>query len=223
MAQPPPDRFDEEDADLQFDASPGSYGSYSQQGPSSSHSNYGGNYGGMHDDDVERKQREAQRLREELSRAEREAERLAQLKKMEERFRVGRHNTTEALKKSTQTIDREMERIQQVYEQLNESRELLQSHLADLENIRPESWDPSMISERLNDAISTIEKAESNHQKVARHVQQLMGEKADGKLPSFKEPREVGEFTKQVRMGFAFTLPLIVALVVLLLMIRFLF
>lgn len=216
MVNPSSEQYDDHDRDLHFDS-----GSAQGGGSNVGYTHFYG--GSKSDDEVQNKQREAQRLREELQRAEQEAEQLAILKQKEDRVRSGRAGSIDHLKKSTQKIDKEMERLQTTYEELNAAREIFQTHLADLNAISPDSWESNHLEDRLNDAIASIEEAEAVHSKTMRRVYQLMGEKAEAKKVFTKEDSESSEFAANMRLGFAFTLPLIIALVILLFVIKILF
>lgn len=223
MAIPPSERFDDLDADLRFEATEGSGPFASFSGPSSAGGNANYSYSVSKDDEVLNKQREAQRLREELERAEREAARLALIKQKEDRLRSGKAASLDHLKKATLIIDREMERLQSNYEELNTVREIFQSHIADINAIVPNSWSDEHQEERLDDAISKVEEAEETHAKAMRRINQIIGEKIEPKKSLLKESPEVSEFASYFRMGFAFTLPLILTLIIVIFLIKFLF
>jgi len=189
-------------------------------------------------DDVEFKVKEAQQrlaaLRQQQDELERQKKHLEELRVKKERFGHGKRDMIEKLTRTTSTLDRELYDAQKLVEEISITRDTFTRHLDVLRQIQPEKWPPNQVDEEVENALAAIEDAEDDYTKGVRRITTCRRAEA---VALAEEPllqnanRENPDFSMQstddlktwMRRGFAFTLPLMGALIFCLILARLLF
>lgn len=159
---------------------------------------------------LKRKQEELLNLRQQLERTERETSELEIQRGKEERFTTGRRQMGEKLSRSLVRLDRELYNSQKAIEEITTARDLYQHHLTVLRGLQPEAWKHGDLDGELDRAIAAIDDAEVEFGKTARRLAATLPSEAmadsalNGALPR--------GFLAWLSAGFAFTLPAMLAL-----------
>ena len=189
-------------------------------------------------DDVDHKVKAAQErltlLRQQQEEIEREKKHLEELRQKQERFASGKRDVLEKLARSTSGLDRELYEAQKLVEEISLTRDTFARHLDILRQLQPEKWARSQVDQELDNALAAIEDAEEDYTKGVRRITAcrrteaaLLQSELELEVPSTSNgaatPFAADDAASWMRRGFAFTLPLIGALLVGLILIRLMF
>jgi chromosome segregation ATPase len=171
-----------------------------------------------HDNDpytsLKRKQEELLKIRQQLEKTERETSQLETLRRKEERFDTGRREMTEKLSRSLSRLERDLYNTQKAIEEISAARDIYQRHLDVMRGLQPEAWQRGNMDDEMDRAIGAIDDAESEYGKTSRRlVSVLPGEHSAATMENNVSGALPQNFAAWMRCGLAFTLPLIVALV----------
>lgn len=166
------------------------------------------------EDEYQAAQDRLKELRQQEEQIRRQAEELEELSRKEELFKEGRAEVTEQLNRYLALLDREATEAQRLAEDCGEAHERLESHLATMQRLRPETWSRSERKSELARALSHIEAAEDEIDNVMPLIESFGGSKKgllSGKLPSMRSTpfSQNGDFLYWLKSGFAFSLPLV--------------
>jgi len=221
-----PAQFDEDSSVLRFEESDDFSAYPAKPSPSAKNSS-----GGAEPDDpyghLKFKQEELLRLRHELEKKEREATELEERRQKEERFATGRREMCEKFSKALARLERELYNSQKAIEEITVARSTFERHLDILRAQQPEAWQRGNIDADLDHALASIEDAEDEYGKSMRRLTSVLHQ--DGNAVSAPGAAPSGpialpsDFRACARLGFAFTLPLGVMTVLILLIAKFLF
>lgn len=208
-------RFEESDDFSDYAAKPNGHGhAVSQSAPVST---------GGEDPftELKHKQESLLKLRQELERTQREAQELEAQRSKEERFTNGRRDITEKVSRNLARLERELYNAQKIIEEISVARESFEHHLEALRTIRPETWKRCDLNEELDRAIGAVEDAENEYGKASRRLATVLPESSQA---SFLAGSQLGggalpqDFQGWLRAGFAFTLPLLAGIAVLMIL-----
>lgn len=170
--------------------------------------------------ELKQKQESLLRIRQELERTQREAEELEARKQKEERFASGRKDICERLARSLAKLDRELYDSQKAIEEISVAREAFELHLNALKDIHPESWSRNGLDDELDRAIGAVDDAEDEYSKASRRLALVVKGHEEEVSASFGGLPQ--DFYALMRLGLAFSLPLIVAALLVALVIKYL-
>lgn len=171
---------------------------------------------------LKRKQEELLKIRQQLEKTERETTHLETLRQKEERFDSGRREMTEKLSRSLARLERDLYNSHKAIEEITNARDLYSRHLEVMRGLQPESWQRGNLDAELDRSIGAIEDAEDEYAKVSRRLAStLPGEHAALEAQAHGSTALPRTFNEWLRCGFAFTLPLIGAMVLFLIVSRF--
>lgn len=196
--------------------------------------------GEAHLESMDLQVREAQerlsKLRAEQEELEHQRKILEVLKQKQERFISGRKDLNDKLERSLRAIDDELAESRRRVEELAVTQQEFQASLEDLRAFLPERWHRSQLDQELDRALATLIDAEAGFEKGLRRItsqrssrtselEQLAAEdetaQGAGRQPASSV--DADDVANWLRRGFAFTLPLIVTLLVVLILAKFLF
>ena len=194
-------------------------------------------------DDVDHKVKAAQeqllQLRMQQEEIERQKHQLETLRVKQERFVAGKRDLLEKLGRSVSHVERELYDTQKRVEELSLTQDDFRRHLDILKSLQPEKWHRSQVDEELDQALAAIQDAEADYSKGTRRLESLrsvevvpvtsvmnrqMGsseESISDQTMTLSSPTR--EMMIWMRRGFAFTLPLIGAMLVGLLLVKMIF
>lgn len=195
-------------------------------------------------DDVDHKVKAAQeqllQLRMQQEEIERQKQHLETLRVKQERFVAGKRDLLEKISRSVNSVERDLYDAQKRVEELNLTHDDFSRHLDILKSLQPEKWHRSQVGEELDQALAAIEDAEADFAKGTRRLESLrivetnpisaiVSQKATAiseeqvyaSTMTFSSPTE--EMITWMRRGFAFTLPLIGSMLLVLLLAKLMF
>jgi chromosome segregation ATPase len=169
------------------------------------------------DSQVQKAQEQLLQLKRQQEQIEKQKRELEELSRRQEELERGRTEMSDKLTRSLVILEREGYEAQRRLEQLRATRESFAQHLQLLESIDSKSWNPGDLHKELSRALSTVDDARAEFSQQRSRLQ--AGEEAeDVELPDVAP--EMGglaqsrTFGQWVRVGFAFTLPLIVFILI---------
>jgi len=165
------------------------------------------------DSQVQKAQEQLLQLKRQQEQIEKQKRELEELSRRQEELDRGRADMTDKLSRSLVVLEREAYDAQKRLEQLRATRESFGQHLELIEAIDPKSWNPADLHKELSRALSTVESARSEFTQQRSRLQATGDIEDDQVLPEVAP--EVGNlggrsFSQWLKIGFAFSLPLIV-------------
>lgn len=166
------------------------------------------------DSQVQKAQEQLLQLKRQQEQIEKQKRELEELSRRQEELDRGRADMTDKLTRSLVVLERETYDAQKRLEQLRATRESFGQHLELIEAIDPKSWNPADLHKELSRALSTVESARAEFTQQRSRLQ-ATGDRADDEvlpevasdIPGLGGSRS---FTQLMKMGFAFSLPLII-------------
>jgi chromosome segregation ATPase len=196
-------------------------------------------------DDVDHKVKAAQeqllQLRMQQEEIERQKLHLETLRVKQERFVSGKRDLLEKITRSAGSVERDLYDAQKRVEELSVTYDDFRRHLDILKSLQPEKWHRSQVDEELDQALAAIEDAEADYSKglrrlesfrvvesnpIAASVTHAAGHVESERRSESTSSAEISpteELIIWLRRGFAFTLPLIGAMLLGLMLAKLMF
>jgi chromosome segregation ATPase len=167
------------------------------------------------DSQVQKAQEQLLALKRQQEQIEKQKRELEELSRRQEELDDGRTEMTDKLTRSLVVLERESYETQNKLEQLRATRETFAQHLEMLEAIDPKSWNPSDLHKELSRALSTVDDARAEFSQQRSRLQALATQDAEDvglpeAAPQLRERTGERSFGEWMLIGFAFSLPLIV-------------
>jgi chromosome segregation ATPase len=167
------------------------------------------------DSQVQKAQEQLLQLKRQQEQIEKQKRELEELSRKQEELERGRAEMTDKLTRSLVVLEREAYDTQKKLEQLRATRESFGQHLELIEAIDPKSWNPSELHKELSRALSTVDDARAE---FSQQRSRLQADEANGGTALPEVAPDVsdllnegsGEFGRWFKIGFAFSLPLII-------------
>jgi len=220
LRRPPPSAAPAQDNVFRFDEAP----------------EFGGDFT---DDDrqgenVERQVREAQerltKLRQEQEQIEQERRLLETLKQKQAQFIHGRESLAGVLEQHLHAIDQDLDSTRQYLEDLSAAQRDFRARLDELRSFLPERWHRNQLEQELDHALNSLLEAEASFEKGLRRLAASqpagVANLEAGTAPASRrqaDPASADDSRAWLRRGFAFTLPLILTLILGLILAKILF
>ena len=172
------------------------------------------------DSQVQRAQEQLLLLKRQQELIERQKRELEELSRRQEQLQAGRGEMIERFTRALVVIERETYDAQKRVEQLHGIHDSFQQHLDVLEGINPKAWEGLDINKELSRALSAVDDARAEY---SRSLPKISPESDDGADPAaataglqldYGEPAK--DFMYWLKAGFAFTLPLVLVGLILL-------
>jgi molecular chaperone GrpE (heat shock protein) len=194
-------------------------------------------------EDMDQQVREAQhrltRLRAEQEELEHQRKILENLKQKQERFIAGRKDITEKLDRSLRVITDDLEEARRRAEDLAATQQDFRDRLEELKVFYPERWHRNQLDQELDKAISALIEAETSFEKGIRRVTSHRAVESAHQRQDLDETGGEGEYSVTGRLsqsmsgrddlltwarrGFAFTLPLMVTVLIAVILAKLMF
>jgi len=169
------------------------------------------------DDEYQQAQERLRELRQQEEQIKRQAAELEELTKKEQLFKTGRVEVCEELNRHLSSLSQEAAEARRRAEECNAAHERLESHLANINSLRPEMWSRADRKSELARALGYIESAEDEIEcllpvingatKRSGFFPSLGNAAARSSGPAFAGGQ--GDFSYWLKSGFAFSLPLV--------------
>jgi hypothetical protein len=159
---------------------------------------------------------------EHLELIERQKRELEEMSKRQEQFNSGRTEAVDKLTRALVVLEREKYEAQRRVETLDSIDDSFRSHLELLESIDPKSWESLDLSKELTRALSAVDDAKTEYNKsYPKIVAEQPGEfvSASGHGDVYQGESGSRDFKDWFMMGLAFTLPLILCVLLVLVVI----
>jgi len=169
------------------------------------------------DNQVQKAQEQLISLKRQQEQIERQKRELEELSRRQEQLQAGRQEMVDKLTRAIVVLERETYEAQKRVEVLQGIHESFNSHVGQLEEINPKTWEGLDINKELNKALSAVDDAraeyaksipkispETNNDGGADPVAATAGFHLD-----YSGANEPKDFTYWLKAGFAFTLPLV--------------
>jgi chromosome segregation ATPase len=165
------------------------------------------------DDEVQRAQEQLLSLKRQQEQIERQKRELEELSRKQTELDAGRADLMEKLTRGIVVIDRETQETQRRYEQLVNTRESFQKHLAVLDVINPKAWDKSALPRELSKALTELDEARVEYERGRSRINaEAPADPVDAGQDIGAEFDAAGQgFAYWFKAGLAFTLPLTLA------------
>ena len=168
-----------------------------------------------HDDQVQKAQEQLIQLKRQQEQIEKQKRELEELSRRQEQFQQGKTEMIEHFTRALVVLERQIYDSQKRVEQLRSINESFIQHLAVLESINPKSWENSDINKELNRALSAVDDARTEYTRSRAVISAETNEdvlaattaSAEGDGYSDASTRD---FAYWLKSGAAFTLPLLV-------------
>jgi hypothetical protein len=193
-------------------------------------------------EDMDAQVKEAQQrltsLRAQQEEVERQKQLLESLRQKQERFVSGKKDVVDKLDRSLRAVAEDLDEARLRVENLTITQQDFQEHLKELKDFLPERWHRSQLDHELDKALAALDDAEVGYEKGVRrlssnrqmdtssfhHVSANDEESSSSRgFMSMSFGSHHDDLTTWMRRGFAFTLPLIVALIVSLILVKLMF
>src|SRR5205085_954499 len=167
------------------------------------------------DSQVQKAQDQLLALKRQQEQIEKQKRELEELSRRQEELDRGRTEMSEKFTRSLVILEREAYDTQKKLEQLRATRESFGQHLELIEAIDPKSWNPAELHKELSRALSTVDDARAEFSQQRSRLQAEAEASGDVALPEVAPDvsdmlNEPGDFAKWFKIGFAFSLPLII-------------
>src|SRR5436305_119398 len=167
------------------------------------------------DSQVQKAQDQLLQLKRQQEQIEKQKRELEELSRRQEELERGRAEMSDKLSRSLVVLEREAYDTQKKLEQLRATRESFGQHLELIEGIDPKSWNPMELHKELSRALSTVEDARTEFSQQRSRLQAVDENDNDVALP--EAASDVADllghgrpFGQWVKIGFAFSLPLMI-------------
>lgn len=164
------------------------------------------------DSQVQKAQEQLLQLKRQQEQIEKQKRELEELSRRQEELERGRAEMSDKLTRSLVILEREAYDSQKKLEQLRVTHESFTQHLQQIDAIDPKSWNPTELHKELSRALSTVDDARAEFSQQRSRLQ--AAEDANGDVPLPEVAPDLGggggTFVHWMKIGFAFSLPLII-------------
>ncbi len=177
------------------------------------------------DSQATRAMQELELLRKRQEQLELEKRELEEFKRKSEEFERGKRDVIANIKRNLTSIERDQLDTQRMQELLEATRVRFKTLLGNLEDIKEQSWSEENIREELTRALGMIEDARMEYNRSVSKIETMKAERGGGNAVSAPAPVLFDDqgssfetdksFSQWLKIGAAFSLPLIITLVVL--------
>ena len=166
------------------------------------------------DSQVQKAQEQLLALKRQQEQIEKQKRELEELSRRQEELERGRAEMSDKLTRSLVILEREAYDSQKKLEQLRVTHESFTQHLQQIDAIDPKSWNPMDLHKELSRALSTVDDARAEFSQQRSRLQAAEDANGDVALPeAAPEIDGLGggrTFVHWMKIGFAFSLPLII-------------
>jgi chromosome segregation ATPase len=167
------------------------------------------------DSQVQKAQDQLLQLKRQQEQIEKQKRELEELSRRQDELDRGRAEMSDKLARSLVVLEREAYDTQKKLEQLRATRESFGQHLELIEAIDPKSWNPADLHKELSRALSTVEDARTEFSQQRSRLQAVDEGSSDVALPEAAPAvsdllNGNPSFAQWAKIGFAFSLPLMI-------------
>jgi hypothetical protein len=166
------------------------------------------------DDQVQKAQEALIHLKRQQDSIEKQKRELEELARRQEQFQHGKAEMIDVFTRALVILERQIYDAQKRTEQLRSINESFSQHLAVIESINPRAWENCDINKELNRALSSVDDARTEYTRSraiisAETNEEILGSpSASGYAAQYESPER--DFMYWLKSGVAFTLPLLI-------------
>ena len=167
------------------------------------------------DEKVQQAEQQEQALKRQLEAIEKQKREFSELSRRQEALNTGRNELAEKLTRALVTVERETMEASKRLEMLQSVDASFREHLENISAINPKLWDESEISTELTRAMAAVDDARGEYNRSFPRVAAIPEQTAAASAPetgyaaSYADG-DAKDFFGWLKIGFAFSLPLIV-------------
>lgn len=166
------------------------------------------------DDQVQKAQEQLLQLKRQQEQIEKQKRELEELSRRQEQFQEGKAEMIEHFTRALVVLERQIYDAQKRVEQLRSINESFIQHLGQLEGINPKAWENSDINKELSRALSAVDDARAEYTRSravisAETNEDVLTPTSGADIHGLYEP-QAKDFMYWLKSGAAFTLPLLV-------------
>ncbi len=167
------------------------------------------------DEKVLQAEQQEQSLKRQLETIEKQKREFAELSRRQEALTTGRNDLADKLTRALVVVEREMMDASKRLEMLQSVDASFHQHLETIESINPKLWDESDLSKELTRAMAAVDDARGEYNRSFPRVSVLPEQEAGSSAAGsgYAPENAAGDdkdFIGWLKIGFAFSLPLIV-------------
>jgi chromosome segregation ATPase len=167
------------------------------------------------DNQVQKAQEQLLHLKRQQDLIEKQKRELEELSRRQEQFQQGKSEMIEHFTRALVVLERQDHDAQKRVEQLRSIHESFNQHLTILESINPKAWENSDINKELNRALSAVEDARTEYTRsraiISAEVNEdVLAAPASSTNGAGFYNSQAHDFLYWLKSGFAFTLPLLI-------------
>lgn len=158
---------------------------------------------------------------------EKQKQYLELLRQKQERFVAGKRDLSDKLTRAVSGLDRELYDAQKLVEELSLTKDTFNRHLEVLRALQPEKWQRHQVDDELDRALTAVEDADDD---FAKGTRRLAAARATETAPFVDNTSSAAEPSASsddhviwLRRGFAFTLPMMGAIFLALILAKLMF
>ena len=178
---------------------------------------------------VQKAQEQLVSLKRQQDQIEKQKRELEELSRRQESLQVGRHEMVEKITRAMVVLEREAYDAQKRVELLQNIHDTFTAHQQNLESINPKAWEGLDINRELTKALSAVDDARAEYSRTLPKISSQSDDGNDrvaesvGFQMDYSRAEPDKSFGYWLRSGFAFTLPLVMVGVLLILIVYALF
>jgi len=167
------------------------------------------------DDQVQKAQEQLIQLKRQQEHIEKQKRELEELSRRQEQFQQGKTEMIEIFTRALVVLERQIYDAQKRVEQLRSINESFIQHLAIIESINPKAWENSDINKELNRALSAVDDARTEYTRSRAVISAETNEDVLAATSASSESAGLydapaRDFMYWLKSGAAFTLPLLI-------------
>ncbi len=171
-------------------------------------------------DEYEQAQEQLRQLKQQEEQLQQQAEELEELTRQEEEFTAGREDISRKLENYLSQFSREATEAQRIANECIDAQERFESHLNNINMLRPESWSRADRKTELARALGYIDSADNAIENTMPLIEVIgagkksvfrgvFGMQGGAKITASDAIQGRGDFLYWLKSGIAFSLPLI--------------
>lgn len=179
------------------------------------------------EDQVATAMKELERLRQRQEDLQHQKSDLEEIRKKQSLFDSGRREVLDTLSENLVGLEKDELKAEQLVELLSKSRKQYKNWARELDQLNDQNWDQDKYRTELNAALTRIEETRTEFKRTEGKIESLMGEFGQG-VPASDSPAvrtsqassssmPALDFLSALKVGAGFTLPITVALLLILL------
>ena len=166
-------------------------------------------------DQVQKAQEQLIQLKRQQEQIEKQKRELEEMSRRQDQLQTGKAEMIEQFTRALVVLERQAYDAQKKLEQLKTVHETFVQHLEIVEAINPKNWDSLDLNKELNRALSAVDDARAEYQRSRAVInadanEEVLAQQPDAAAPDAQGAEVQDDFMRWLKIGTAFTLPLLI-------------